>query len=541
MAEDSNDGYDNANNDANNSYNDRGSPSNGLSNANSNSNDDKDDDICRDYLRNVCRRGASCKYKHPDEGDYQSIEKVVDFVFCHDYQNRECRRANCRFVHATKQEEEGFRSTGKLPQHVIDRLTVMKGYGDLVGTLVTGGPPETIPICKDFLKGECRRGHGRCKFRHLSQREADMEMGLIPSHGHHPPGHGHHAPPPPPHHAYGHPPGHPDAYGRFPHAGHPPPPGHGHHPYGHPPPPPHAVNGGHHGGPYAPSPHLPPPHGAHAPPPPPPHMSRAAPPPHPGYGHMSQGQQPYPGSAPSSASNYPPPPPAAGPYPPARGYGRRDPFSDPVYAPPEKKARAFDGHFVDDVLDDHLPGGQNSGAPGPPGTSRAPPGGPPLPGSGTNYALEDENAALRRRVEELKKQVADLMATNEFLLDQNAQLRSNKSVGANGPTVTPGTVTALAAVASGPPNSNGQVNVTPVGVTTATVELPVVSIGSLSAVTGLPVSSIAASLSNAIISSASSGGTAAVVTSNVNSLVTYPHMLATTAAIKTEYHNSLTR
>ena len=31
------------------------------------------------------------------------------------------------------------------------------------------------PICKDFLKGECRRGR-LCRFRHLSPRQYDMEM-----------------------------------------------------------------------------------------------------------------------------------------------------------------------------------------------------------------------------------------------------------------------------------------------------------------------------------------------------------------------------
>lgn len=488
------------NNDDSNDYNDHQSP-NGT-----NQSDQKDDDICRDYLRNVCRRGGSCRYRHPDEGDIQSIEKAVDFVFCHDYQNRECRRANCRFVHATKQEEETFRSNGKLPQHVMDRVNVMKGYGDLVGTLVSGNPPDSIPICKDFLKGECRRGQGRCKFRHLTQREADMELGLIPSgHGQGLPGH--HGPP---HPAYGHI-GHPDAHGRYPPGLHAP----GHHPYGHPPQPPHLANGNHHV-PYSSQSHL---RGGHALPPPQPHLSRAG---HYGSVHPSQGL------------HHPPPPPAAPPaYPPVRGYGRRDPFCDPVYVPPEKKARTFDLFGSEEYPGEPVPGGS---APGPPGTSRVPPGPP-----SSSYALEDENAALRRRVEDLKKQVADLMATNDFLLEQNAQLRSCAKNGPNSvpgsvavPTVTPGTVTALAAVTSGPPGSNGQV-VTPVGVTTATVELPVVSIASLSAVTGLPVSSIAASLSNAIIS------TSTAVTSGVNSLVTYPHIVATSAALKTEYHNSLTR
>lgn len=36
---------------------------------------------------------------------------------------------------------------------------------------VSGG----IPVCKDYLKGNCRR-KSRCKFRHLNSREYDMEM-----------------------------------------------------------------------------------------------------------------------------------------------------------------------------------------------------------------------------------------------------------------------------------------------------------------------------------------------------------------------------
>merc|ERR1712242_621964 len=37
--------------------------------------------------------------------------------------------------------------------------------------------------------------------------------------------------------------------------------------------------------------------------------------------------------------------------------------------------------------------------------------------------LQDENLQLRTQLQELEKRVSDLTATNEFLLDQNAQLR----------------------------------------------------------------------------------------------------------------------
>ena len=43
---------------------------------------------------------------------------------------------------------------------------------------------------------------------------------------------------------------------------------------------------------------------------------------------------------------------------------------------------------------------------------------------------QDENLQLRTQLQELEKRVSDLTATNEFLLDQNAQLRMGvKQVG----------------------------------------------------------------------------------------------------------------
>lgn len=126
--------------------------------------DDNDikEGICRDFLRNVCRRGKVCKFRHP-EGDEAEALGRKELVFCHDFQNKECRRPNCKFLHCTKQEEEMFRSTGRLPDTV---LASMNNRGPI-------NNPK-IPICKDYLKGECRRA-GRCKFRHMSSFELQIE------------------------------------------------------------------------------------------------------------------------------------------------------------------------------------------------------------------------------------------------------------------------------------------------------------------------------------------------------------------------------
>ncbi|KAM4794991.1 zinc finger CCCH domain-containing protein 10 [Rhinophrynus dorsalis] len=137
--------------------------------------------ICRDFLRNVCKRGKRCRFKHPDSGDVSDpgVQKN-EFVFCHDFQNKECARLNCRFIHGTKEDEEHYKKTGELPPRL--RHKVAAGLGLSPTDLPN---KDEIPICRDFLKGECQRGD-RCKFRHL-QREyeykyeypCDMRGGLM--------------------------------------------------------------------------------------------------------------------------------------------------------------------------------------------------------------------------------------------------------------------------------------------------------------------------------------------------------------------------
>jgi len=134
---------------------------------------DKEDNVCRDFLRNVCRRGDRCKYAHPAETAPEVLEcaaKLQDKMeFCHDFQNGRCHRTNCKFIHCNGEIEQEFKSSGYLPPSVRDQV-INKGVAvDFPAT--NGG----IPICKDYLKGKCNR-ENRCKFRHVNAMEYDMEM-----------------------------------------------------------------------------------------------------------------------------------------------------------------------------------------------------------------------------------------------------------------------------------------------------------------------------------------------------------------------------
>lgn len=128
----------------------------------------RDVQICRDFLRNVCLR-HDCKYFHPEEKekDYQTIARSKILTFCHDYQNGKCLRYPCKFLHCTDDEEERYKLTGELPSRVLD-----EPWNKWVAAeLISAKKGETIPVCKDYLNGECTRRN--CRFRHISMRDLE--------------------------------------------------------------------------------------------------------------------------------------------------------------------------------------------------------------------------------------------------------------------------------------------------------------------------------------------------------------------------------
>ncbi|XP_036388488.1 zinc finger CCCH domain-containing protein 10-like [Megalops cyprinoides] len=134
------------------------------------------DGVCRDFLRNVCKRGKRCRFRHPDFSQVPDVGvQKNEFVFCHDHQNKECTRPSCRFVHGSKEDEDYYKKTGELPPRL--RSKVAAGLG-----LSPAELPHSrgeVPICRDFLKGECQRGN-KCKFRHV-QRDYDYDYDYDPA------------------------------------------------------------------------------------------------------------------------------------------------------------------------------------------------------------------------------------------------------------------------------------------------------------------------------------------------------------------------
>ncbi|XP_066940350.1 zinc finger CCCH domain-containing protein 10-like [Macrobrachium rosenbergii] len=132
-----------------------------------------DDNICRDFLRNVCRRGKRCKYRHPEDigpGPPGGNQVKTELTFCHDFQNGNCSRPMCRFIHCTCEDEDYYLRTGDIPPYVLDQA-IRRGQ---INDVTLDGD---IPICKDYLMGECsRRRGGKCKFRHLTLAEYEQAV-----------------------------------------------------------------------------------------------------------------------------------------------------------------------------------------------------------------------------------------------------------------------------------------------------------------------------------------------------------------------------
>ncbi|XP_041366082.1 zinc finger CCCH domain-containing protein 10-like [Gigantopelta aegis] len=130
----------------------------------------KDDDICRDYLRNVCKRGKRCRYRHPEATETKALGKKPEFTFCHDFQNTGCRRSTCRFLHCTREEEDIYNQIGQLPSRIQQAAALGIGVTTRDIHILKG----EVPICKDFMKRECKRG-SKCKYRHLSADQYELE------------------------------------------------------------------------------------------------------------------------------------------------------------------------------------------------------------------------------------------------------------------------------------------------------------------------------------------------------------------------------
>ena len=147
-----------------------------MSEKDNHSEEKKGDNVCRDFLRNVCRRGDRCKFSHPGgdtggegggEGGGAKLQDKMEF--CHDFQNNRCNRSQCRFIHCPADVETEFNKSGMHPpppdhlssRNLMSSCLIIVGYlppavrDQVIHKGVAVDFPATnggVPICKDYLK-----------------------------------------------------------------------------------------------------------------------------------------------------------------------------------------------------------------------------------------------------------------------------------------------------------------------------------------------------------------------------------------------------
>ena len=133
-------------------------------------------DTCLDFLRNQCIRGASCQFKHVQKVETHSERVCLSrSIFCHDYQEGDCMRPNCKMVHTSAQDEQYFLDTGMLPTHlksdIIGGGVSLNGAGESLSNRDLSKLASNV--CREYVKNQCTRGD-QCKFYHPPTHELEQ-------------------------------------------------------------------------------------------------------------------------------------------------------------------------------------------------------------------------------------------------------------------------------------------------------------------------------------------------------------------------------
>lgn len=134
-------------------------------------------DTCLDFLRNQCIRGASCQFKHVQKiEDHSERVCLSRSIFCHDFQEGECMRPNCKMLHTSSQDEQYFLQTGMLPAHLrgANAAATNSAGGGPSGAAARGANIAKVAsnVCREFVKNQCTRG-SQCRFYHPPPHELE--------------------------------------------------------------------------------------------------------------------------------------------------------------------------------------------------------------------------------------------------------------------------------------------------------------------------------------------------------------------------------
>ena len=131
---------------------------------------------CLDFLRNQCIRGSSCHFNHLQKIEDQSERVCLSrSIFCHDFQEGECMRSNCKMLHTSQQDEQYFLDTGMLPDHLRggDKSTDDNSGGSGSANM----SKLAANVCREYVKNMCTRE--KCRFYHPPPNELEKILSYM--------------------------------------------------------------------------------------------------------------------------------------------------------------------------------------------------------------------------------------------------------------------------------------------------------------------------------------------------------------------------
>ncbi|XP_078286016.1 zinc finger CCCH domain-containing protein 10-like [Rhinoraja longicauda] len=135
--------------------------------------DGRSGDVCRDFLRNVCKRGKRCKFVHPEvSAAPDAVDEPApvkgEVPVCRDHMNGECQRGpKCRFVHFEGESPEQARSPVVYhmdPYHTElyeEQVLKRRRLESLRFDLYDHGVPRPFPVDYRYLEEENLMLHKR--------------------------------------------------------------------------------------------------------------------------------------------------------------------------------------------------------------------------------------------------------------------------------------------------------------------------------------------------------------------------------------------
>ncbi|XP_075724542.1 uncharacterized protein LOC119164409 [Rhipicephalus microplus] len=137
-------------------------------------------EVCREFQRGTCKRPETeCRFGHPPE--HVAVDSGDGAVtVCMDFVKGRCSRDQCRYFHPPPHLQAQLKATqsraGAAAAAAAAAMATEGGSTD-VGLQMYTQLLDTLPVCRDFKSGQCKRP--QCRYVHLVEEFVEVVEGKV--------------------------------------------------------------------------------------------------------------------------------------------------------------------------------------------------------------------------------------------------------------------------------------------------------------------------------------------------------------------------